>query len=202
MFDVQTLSEPVATKQKIAVRIAVKKALANGTFTYTDVLMASEPVRTMALEAIDGIESPNGTPQAIGNPEDVGPVRIVCINAKHEIKVSQWGNRNIFGTEVEAPREKISRTLGSDAIVIDAYPERLARNVLRRLGWPIRNLQSRGTNEGSVVEFKWLEREAKKPGSPAEIVAIYEDIMTRQPASEAPAQPIKNKTAGHAPAHP
>jgi len=177
------------------------RALKDLSFTYTEVLMAPEPIRTMALEILDGISSQNGIPQSVGNALDVGPVRLIAIDKNGVIKISRWGNRNIYGTTVEAAPQKFSESFGNDAVVTDAYPERLARNVLRREGWPSRNLSSRGTNQGSIVEWKWIEKRARQPDAPSEVLDIYNDLLERMTASQ-PAPTNKSKSTGPAPAHP
>ena len=200
MFDFSIIHEPVASKQRAAIEGVLKRAIQTGSFTYTEVFMSPEPLRTMALEYLDGVSSVNGIPQAVGNPVNVGPVRLVCLEANDTIKISRWGSRNIFGTTIEAPQQKISQNLGNDAMVDDMHPERIARNVLRRSGFPIRGVFSRGANQGSVIEWKWLERRAKEEDAPPEITEIYQSILART-AQNAPAPKIKSADA-KAPAHP
>jgi len=201
MFDFSVIHEPVASTQREAVRQTVLRATKDGSFTYTEVLMAPEPIRTMALEILDGISSQNGIPQSVGNALDVGPVRLICVDPKGVIKIARWGNRNIYGTTIEAAPQKFVESYGNDAVVSDAYPERLARNVLRRDGWPSRNLSSRGANQGSIVELKWIEKRAKEPDAPPEVLEIYNQLLDRITAAQPPSA-NKSKSAGPAPAHP
>ena len=192
MFPESVLQEPVASKQREGAKTAVNTAIRNQTFTLTDVLMAPEPLRTFAFEHLDGLVSPNGISQSSGgDPIDSGSVRLVCVNKQDTIKVSVWGTSNIFGTNIEGPKVKINKNLGNDALVEDKFPTRLARNILRRQGWPARNLTSRGANEGTVVEWRWLERQAQSADAPPELVAIYEEIKARSP-SPVEDKPTKN----------
>lgn len=200
MFDLSVFQEPVAKRQRDAVRAAVDKAIRAGTFTYTDVLMAAEPVQTYALEYLDGCTSENGQSSTVSNSMLGDPVRLVCIKASDSIKVARWGNRRIWGTNDQGPNEKIVTDLGNDALVDDRHPERIARNVLRKSGWPIRNKRSRAQNDGSIVEFAWLKREAETKDPPPEVTELYEAIKAR---TQATAQPKQSKSASApAAAHP
>jgi len=201
MFERAVFQEPVAKRQRAAVVEAVNKAIRNGTCTYTDILMADEPVRTYALEHLDGCTSESGSSSQVSNALLGEPIRLVCLNAKHTIKVSRWGTRRIWGTNEQGPAEKIPMDLGNDALVDDRHPERIARGVLRRNGWPIRNKLSRTANDGSVVEWRWLEREAKEKDAPPEVVEHYRAILERT-APEAPAKQQTKSAGASASAHP
>lgn len=197
MFELAVINEPVSSRQRAMIRVAVDRAFTTGSFTYTELLMTPEPARTMALEYLDGMQSDNGFPAVSGTPFDTGLVRIICLDKNDTIKVSRWGKKNIYGTTVEAPPQKYLTDLGNDALVPDTYPERAARNVLRQRGFPSRDVASRGTNSGRVVEWKWLERRAKEPDAPSEILDIYKSILERITApGEAPAVTAKSKSAG------
>lgn len=201
MFEFAILQEPVSSKRRDAIRQVIDRRVQAGTFTYTELLMTPEPTRTEALEYLDGVHSQNGFPAVAGTPPvDLGPVRLICLDKEDTIRVSRWGRKNIFGTLVEAPPQKFTADLGNDAMVPDGHPERQARNVLRMRGFPIRDVSSRGANSGRVVEWKWLERQAKQPDAPSEIVDIYKAILERITApAEAPAHvPTKNKSAASA----
>lgn len=201
MFEFAILQEPVSSKQREAIRQVLDRTIQAGRFCYTDLLMCPEPARTMGLEYLDGVQSANGFPAVAGQPVTIGPIRLICIEKTDTIRVSKWGRKNIYGTLVEAPPQKFLTDLGNDAMVDDAYPERIARNVLRKSGFPIRDVSSRGANSGRVVEWKWLERRANEPDAPSEITELYRSILGRITApSEAP-QPKTTKTAGQ-PAHP
>lgn len=199
MFPESLISEPVASKQREGAKTAINNAIRAQTFTLTDVLMAPEPLRTFCFEHLDGITPQNGVPASTGEPIELGSVRLVCVNKGDTIKVSTWGTQNIFGTNIEGPRVKINKNLGNDAQVDDRYPARLARNVLRRQGWPARNLTSRGANEGTVVEWRWLARQAELPEAPPELVAIHQEILARnpQPAEEKKSTKGASQTALH-----
>jgi len=201
MFDFSVVHEPVASRQRVAVKQVVDRALATKSITITDVLMAPEPLRTMALEYLDGCTSESGMPQVSGTPKDIGPVRLVCLSPTDAIKINYWGTKNIYGTTVDAPPMKLTRSLGDIADVPDVYPQREARNILRSRGFPIRNVLSRGANEGYVVEWKWIERRAKEDDAPSEIREIYDQLLARMTAPSAPT-PTKSKSAGSAPANP
>lgn len=194
MFDLAVFQESVASRQRAAVNASVDKAIRTGTFTYTELLMADEPVRTMALEYLDGVTSEGGTSATKGEPIEIEPIRLVCINPNDSIKVSRWTQRRIVGTHIPGPSEKITELLGPDARVDDKLSTRVARGILRRHGWPIRNKNSRGANDGTIVEWKWLEREAKLSDADAKVKEIHADILAR----EAPAQASikQTKSAG------
>jgi len=202
MFDFSVVHEPVASRQRAAVRQTIDRAIANRSITITDVLMAPEPISTMALEYLDGCSSESGLPQTTGTPKEIGPVRLVCVSPNDEIKIAYWGSRNIYGTTEEAAPMKLTKSLGNVADVADTYPQREARNVLRSRGFPIRNLRSRGANEGSVIEWKWLERRAKEDDAPDEIRAIYDQLLARMTTPNAAPPATKSKSAGSAPANP
>ncbi len=201
MFDLSVFQESVSKRQRDAVNAAVERAISKGTITYTDILMAAEPVQTYALEYLDGVTSESGTSSSKSNPLSFGPVRLVCLNANDSIRVARWGTRRIWGTSEPGPSEKLTTDMGNDAAVDDQYPERLARNVLRARGWPVRNKRSRGSNDGTVVEWKWLEREAKAEGAVAEVVDLYRSILARTAPEPAPTKQTKSAGAP-ASAHP
>jgi len=202
MFELSVFQESVAKRQREAVKEAVNKAIRNGTFTYTDVLMAAEPVQTYAFEHLDGYTSENGSSNQVSNALLGEPIRLVCLRDGDSIKINRWGTRRIWGTNEQGPNEKLTVSLGPDALVDDKHPERLARNVLRKSGWPIRNKRSRTANDGSVVEWAWLEREANVKDAPPEVTELYLAILARTAPATAHA-PKQTKSAGApASAHP
>lgn len=204
MFEFAVLQEPVSSKQRDAIRQVIDRRIQAKTFTYTELLMCPEPARTMGLEYLDGVQSANGFPAVSGQPVNIGPVRLICLDKNDTIKVSRWGRKNIYGTLVEAPPQKFTVDLGNDALVDDSYPDRQARNVLRKGGFPSRDVASRGANSGRIVELKWLEQRAKEPDAPEEILSLHRQILERitAPAEAPPLSAPKSKSAGPASANP
>lgn len=198
MFDFSVIHESVAKKQREGVNSTLATAMRSQTLTSTAVLMAPEPLRTMALEYLDGYNSESGKPETSGDPKALDPVLLICRNPTDTIKVFSWATRSIYGTNVQAPPQKVTKDLGPIAMVDNSFPTRYARNVLRSRGWPVRDVLSRGANSGAVIEWRWLELEAKKDDAPPELKEIYEELLPRVEAFRKPETqlPIKAKSAG------
>lgn len=207
MFDFSVIHESVAKKQREGVNQTVSQAIRSKTLTSTAILMSPEPLSTMALEYLDALNSESGKPEISGEPKDLEPVLLVCVNPQDSIKIFRWGSKNIYGTNVPAPSTKMIEDKGPIAYVDNSFPTRYARNILRSRGFPIREVRSRGANSGAIVEWKWLMQEANKEDAPDELKLIRDELQPRVAEFEAKrngsaAAPNKTKSAGPQPAHP
>lgn len=194
MFDPSLLNEPSQSKLRDAVRKAVRAAIDGGTFTYTDLQLAQEPLRTIALEYLDGVTVKNGIPTAAGstieNWEGGQKFRLVHIRPGGRITYQVAKDVPIFGTD-KTRRTKGPRDFGPAADVPDTYPDRVARNILFHKGWPMRQAASNGGTDGEVVEWKWLEREANKDEPAPGVRELYEELLARQASTAEAATPSK-----------
>ncbi len=194
MFDPSIKNNPAAATQQKLVNATMRTRIGDGTFTYTELLSAEEPMRTMGLMFLDGIVLNGSFPVGGGEIENWGGerIRLVAIETATEngtaikpIKVGVMQDVPRPGTFV-VERKKVMKSFGDIADMTDNGPnERLARLVLVQRGFPI--LTNRGNSrDGDVVEWRWLEREAAKAELAAPgIVELYERLLPRVEAYEA-----------------
>ena len=216
MLDESILRLPKKEDQIAAVRDAIHNAIELGTFTYTDVMVLDEALQTLAFEVLDGVVvSPTNIPQyAATEVLNVGPVRLVSLDVTAEdgtvtvprMTYSKLYSPRIPGTNQRARPIKKAVDLGTDAMVDDSRDNgRIARRLLLRQGWPIRNIRSRSGSLGTIVEWRWLEKAAAEPGDTEENREIREllaRLKARAPATEAPKtinQPRAKQPAGVSP---
>lgn len=181
MFDPSITTQSAADAQRKMVGAAVRARIGNGTFTYTELLSAQEPMRTMGLECLDGIVMASGNvPGTGGEIEnwDDERIRLVAIDPEKPIKVGVLQDVKVPGT-FRVERKKVMKIFGDVVDMTDRGPhERLARQVLVQRGWPV--LQNRGNSrEGDVVEWRWLEREALGTDPAPGVVELYEQLLPR-----------------------
>ena len=181
MFD-PAIRNQSARKRRDAVAAFVDSAIKNGTFTYTDFLLAPEPMRSDVLEFLDGVNVENTIPRADGNKPaqtwDGQPLLLVHVEPEGRIRHFVREHVRIPGTN-EFRVEKRMRDFGNVARVHDMPPERIARMILDQQGWPIVQEVTKGARMGSVVEWRWLEREANSQSPSANTVEHYQEILTR-----------------------
>ncbi len=205
MFDPSIKNNPAAATQQKLVNATMRTRIGDGTFTYTELLSAEEPMRTMGLMFLDGIVLNGSFPVGGGEIENWGGerIRLVAIETATEngtvikpIKVGVMQDVPRPGTFV-VERKKVMKSFGDIADMTDNGPnERLARLVLVQRGFPV--LTNRGNSrDGDVVEWRWLEREAAKGDMAAPgIVELYEKLLPRvQAFDEAQAKATEEKQA-------
>jgi hypothetical protein len=180
LFTQAILSEPSANKQRKAVADVVREAINNGSFTYTELLSAQEPMRTYALEFLDGVTVENSTPRPGGQVENWQgqPIKLVHIKPTGVITAPVIQELRIIGTTDVKP-VKATKSFGNVADVGDYYPDRLARMILVQKGWPIRQVASKGAVIGEIVEWRWLEKEAARSDAAPGVKELYDEIRTR-----------------------
>jgi hypothetical protein len=182
MFDPSIIQNPAAAKQREAVANAVRSEISSGTFTYTELLSAMEPMRTMALECLDGIVMNGTVPGAGGEVENWGGerIRLVHIDPGGTIKHPVMQDVRVPGTN-QVKRQKVMKDFGNIVDMTDVGPtERLARNVLYQRGWPVKQNKSGGSREGDVIEWRWLEKEAALGDKAAPgVVDMYLALLPR-----------------------
>jgi hypothetical protein len=179
MIDTRRTEGLAADKRRADVKEQVRKELADGTFTITDTLLIDEPYRSDVWEACDGIVV-TGT-QCLGMVEEPltsGTVKLVHIDPKGKIESLVKKSTRIPGT-IKEVTSKVKKSFGNFADVPDNAPSRVARNILYRECWPARQSRPGAKEAGTVVEWKWLEREAKAPGALEDYVELYNEIKTR-----------------------
>ena len=184
-----------------AVASAVDDAIRAGTFNYTEFLLSAEPMRSDVCEFLDGVTVEGTIPRGTGDGAqhwNGEPVLLVHVDPQGSIVSSVRERVKVPGTN-GFRMVKSRRNFGNVARVPDAYPERTARMILAREGWPNVQMETNGARDGSVVEWRWLEREASSPTPSAGTVELYQEILTRPGFAEAAglAKPkAKTKTAG------
>jgi hypothetical protein len=179
---------PSAAKQREEVKRIVLDAISAGTFTYTELLSAPEPWRTMALEALDGVTVQGSRPSYNGQGvQDWNgrPFRLIHVKPDGRIKVPVERNVHVPGSSVTKP-ERVWEDVGNIADVYDHPHNRQARQLLFAKGWPVRQTISNGNAIGEIVEWEWLQQAvamgaSARPG----VVEMFEDIKNRMDAWEA-----------------
>lgn len=188
MFNPGLGAIPNAAKQRAEVRRIVFDHIGAGTFTYSELLSAEEPWRTMALEALDGVTVQGSKPSYNGEGvEDWGgrPFRLIHIAPEGRIKVAVAKQVRVPGSDVTKV-ERFMDDVGNIADVHDQPHNRQARQILFQHGWPVRQTVSKGNSTGTVVEWNWLVQEASrgdqaKPG----VLDLFEELSERMKAWEA-----------------
>lgn len=168
-------------------------------FTYTEVMLLDEALQTLVFEVLDGVmTSSQNTPQyGASKIYNVGPVRLVSLNDMPMV-VSKWHEARIPGTNRRAKPVKKTVTLGTDVMVDDSKDNgRMARRLLLKDGWPIRNIRSRSGSVGTIVEMRWLEKAAAEPGDTEEHRELRE-LLSKLKARDASAEAPKNMTQARA----
>ncbi len=167
------------TQRREAVRSAVFSAVQKDEFTYTDILGAPEPVRSDAMEALDGTHVENNRPQNSVKTAvtwDGKPIRLVHVDPKGIITAYDTQPFEVPGTDRVEMRQVV-RSLGNFADVQDQLPDRLARMILRDKCWPVQQLT--GNSNGTVVEWRWLEKKALSANPGFGVRELYEEILKR-----------------------
>jgi len=186
-----------------AVKNIVLAAIEDGTFTYTELLLSDEALYTVAFMVMDGTIIDSGSiPRTGAHPViPSGPLRLVCIDTPEKVaadnagkqpeqhrqlltmRSSVWHQPRIPGTNQRGKAVKKSTDYGMDAMVDDSLDQgRIARSLLLKYGWPIRNVMSTNGVVGHIVEWRWLERAAQAAGTAPEdqeIRDLYELIKAR-----------------------
>lgn len=183
MFDPSIIVNSSSSDQRRAVASAVRAAVASDEFTYTELLSAREPMRTMGLECLDGIIVDGGNRPGPGGEVENWEgrrIRLVHIEPEGRIKYPVMQDVRVAGTH-QVKREKVMKDFGNIADMTDIGPtERLARNVIYQRGYPVKQNKSNGSREGDVVEWRWLEKEAALGAAAAPgIVDLYERLLPR-----------------------
>jgi hypothetical protein len=127
-------------------------------FTITDVLLAQEPLSTLFWMHMDGAGmGPGGVPNpAHSTPiQTMDPVVIVALDPDAQITHPMKRLVPVPGRGA-MQRESFCGEFGNWAAVADLFPERTARMILWRSGFPLRGFTGPRTNE-LVVEWRWLE---------------------------------------------
>lgn len=199
--------KPTEKERRIRVADFVREALEDGSFTETDILTGPEPLRSFALEWIDGmmVQGESGGMRASQGPniQLIAPEPLLLVHRNppgtkrrilhkpadgSEAHMMDVADDEIFWTEiVELPvpgTEKRLRSykrvvVGNFALVPNGYPVRRARNLLHRDGFPMREVRNEGKMTGTIVEWRWLHREATGPAPGYGIREMYEEILAR-----------------------
>lgn len=200
MFGPQIREQPTDDKRRNEIRALLIGEIRSGRFFLTPILMEDEPFRTLGLEVLDGVVVESGRPQYGAAPAlaaDLPPTRLITImhqagapayDPKGLITVRRVRQEVVPGTSITRA-VKFDEPHGHDATLT----HKDARAVLVARGWPIRDHKSRGNVLGTVVEWAWLQAEAKLPTATIELRALCDNI--RQAIEPAPtASPAQPKT--------
>jgi hypothetical protein len=213
---------PTKAAKYEAIKGIVLGAVDDDTFTYTDLLLCDEALYTVAFEVLDGtVTNSSNQPQPGAHQAIQGdPLRLVCLDTpekvaednsdkpKHlhrtldTVRYSEWYEPRIPGTNKRGKPIKRAVDLGLDGMVADHYPDRTARGLLVRHGWPNRNVKSRSGSVGHLVEWRWLERAAQAAGDAPEdkeIRDLYQTLKARFDAKPATAPAPATKRQERAP---
>lgn len=189
------------------VRNAVTASVNDGSFTYTDCMSRPEPVRSDAIQALDGVKIVGGKGESVSDVLATDPVLLVHVDPKKSISLSMWDDVRKPGTD-QTSKQKVNKDFGNAAFVPDTYPSRLARLCLHLHGYPIRQAKEGSSAVGTVVEWRWLDREVKAGRAQPEDEALHEEMLTRPglrkllglPDLNKPTTKSKNADATGAPA--
>ncbi len=171
MFDESILQLPTKDRKRTAIEAVLLDRVENGTFSYTELLLHDAGIYTVAFEILDGISTnAMNVPQASGRVLSVGPVRLVSIDPKQPLRYSELYTPRIPGSAKRGEPIKRVVELGLDAMVDDSMDNgRIARGLLMKHGWPIRNVRSRSGIIGHIVEMRWLEKACAEKGDSEEL---------------------------------
>jgi len=153
-------------------------------FNYTDIMLAGEPFQTTAFMHLDGVGlAPGNVPRANEGEihQSVEPVVIVALDPTRGFRHPAKKKLPIPGRK-ELRTESYMAEFPNFAAVPDLFPERLARMIIWRSGWPHRGNTGQGhVHTGLVVEWRWLAATATTVGDEAGhgIVELYQDILER-----------------------
>lgn len=212
MFDPGILADNASDRQRSAVNDVMRKALDNDTFTYTELLSEKEPLRTYGLEFLDGVKvQDNGIPiygivKVEHWHEQGGRHLLVHLDPKGTIKYMVREEVRVPGINKIRP-ENVMKDFGNIALFTDALGDRVARNILFLHGYPVRQNVTEGNMIGTVVEWKWLEKEAALGAGAAHgilelhaemkhRVAAFEAAQAKKAADAREAKITKSKTPG------
>jgi hypothetical protein len=78
-----------------------------------------------------------------------------------------------------ATEQKVLVNYGNAAFVEDPSPDRHARMILVKDGWPVVQASTNGTRQGTVVEWNWLKEEVKSATPVAGAQELHDEILTR-----------------------
>ncbi len=180
MLDPSLANNPSAAERRKAVREYVEREVADGTFTLTETMLRAEPLRSDSNEVLDGVVVENDRSMKREEALETEPVKLVHVNPDGVIQYRTWQKFRIPGTTREV-RRKVNKIAGNFANVPNTAVDRDARNIMYQYGWPILQFrQEHGHGaEGSVIEWRWFEREARKPDALPEYVELYNEIRSR-----------------------
>ncbi len=202
MFDDQLLSHGSAQARRRAVASVINARLHAGTFNYTELMTQPEPLLSDGMEILDGVMVENNIPKYQMGPVETWDgqgIVLVHIHPQGHILGDVVVKERVPGTN-QFRSVKRRRDFGNAAVISDVPGERIARAMLYRSGWPIMQARTNGAAMGSVIEWRWLEREAASPDAAEEVVKLYAEIITRKGFLElgvyAPADQSKIKTPG------
>ncbi len=156
------------------------------TFTYTDAFCAREPVTSKAFQWLDGVVVENGTPKYGVNPaEDWGGRGILLLhkepNGVFRVQLPSVKVR-IPGTEIYEEQERFKEYKSFAEVQDDPRMNggRTARQVLFTRGWPTILVASKGARQdGDVIEFRYLKREASRADADQYVRDLYAEVLTR-----------------------
>ncbi len=184
MIDASVLQLPTKAQRTAAISDAILGAIDSETFTYTELMLLDEGLYTIAFEILDGVVTDSANvPQRAGDVLNTDPVRLVSLDGQ-PIKYSENYTPRIPGSTKRGPTVKRPVELGSDAMVDNSLDKgRIARRLLLKEGWPIRNVRSRSGGVGRIVEMRWLEKAAAEKGDSEELREVRKllaDIKGRE----------------------
>ncbi len=182
MFDDQLLSHGSGKARKEAVAKVINARLYAGTFSYTELMSQTEPLLSDAMEVLDGVVVENTIPKyQMARVETWGGqgIALVHIHPQGHIVGDVMDRYRVPGTN-QYQHVKRRKDFGNAAVISDIPGERIARAMLFRSGWPILQARTKGASMGSVIEWRWLEREVTLPDVADEVVKLYSEIITRK----------------------
>lgn len=198
MFDRQIIEMPGARRRN-AVKVRMLQLAEKRELYLTDVLLVEEPLRTEALEVLDGvgrlgshIPAPTGQTLIQQFPERLANIRLLTLDPGGVMTLPAWEERLIPGTD-QIQRRKTTQRYGADATL----PHQIARRLLVLEGWPIRDKHSKGNSTGTVVEWEWLAQRVTRPDADDGLLEVYERLRARGEGVKPAQQSSKtiNKTA-------
>lgn len=188
MLDPELANNPSQDKRRAAVRRELLAWLKTGTFNYTEVLCAMEPLKSDILEVLDGVVVTASMAGSGGQLLEQGLLKLVHVNpsgtlddngrAADVIKHPLMTEEEVPGTD-RMKKAKAMHSFGNYADVPDMVPDRIGRMILVRDGWPIRQSREGSSVIGTVVEWRWLKQRVDSGKASSLERKMHDEMLTR-----------------------
>lgn len=173
---------PTAERRYDAIAGEIQARVAQGTFYITEVLQEPHPFQSDALMFLEGSKREGSFIRPHGAPISMPPVRLVCISNQADpangvtgdIRYKETVRERKIGTADQYQAVQKWRIAGTDV----SLPFQVALQVLHRHGFP-HKCKGSVRGKGNVVEWAWLENEAKRADCLPEVKQIYDELTAR-----------------------